>query len=576
MKRIIRRWAALLLTAALALTGSPAVLAAEASGAEPSPEPTAEPAPEIHFLSYGEALGYFDFTTAATNWCVNFGMDPAVRITDARDAILRGTDPELIIRLATFARDTGHGDERLVVNTAFRPACYQEVIGLHDANANTGPYRKAMRWNGRSVTDFWWKAEQAEGWPEKYALDLSAYDLDTLDLHFFYRTALRLWDNGWVSNYYAKPGCSAHNSGTAIDIGNYWIGANFATSYEYNGVTYKMSDYGLYKPLQPSNGSAGETWHITCTPAVYALGNYDHALAAGFEVVYALYYNPASRGWSMADGRGVYLGAGVTLVQLRLCQLGLLEAGYVTGYYCSKTEEAVRSFQASNGLEADGICGEGTLKALMKTPAPPADAEAPVLTRAEVVRTSPRGFTVYAAARDDQRLNAFRVDTRLEGEEFWVTRYYCAPASGEGELDVDIWQQGSYELRIAARDAAGNESELTSPGDVFVDDTPPRIRRVTVSQVTEQGFTLTAQAEDNDALRGFRLKLTSDGGVLREEFFPCSGSGSFAVEGLTEGTWTVTAEAVDQSGNASSCTFRWQYAAGEARPGFSVTRYGSA
>jgi len=575
VRRIIRRCAGLLLAALTLLGGASPALAAE----DPAPTETAEPTPappEIRFLSYKEALGYFDFDRAASNWCTNFGLDPATRLQDAKNAILAGTDPELIIRLATFARDTGHGDEKLAVTTAFRPACYQEVIGLHDANANTGPYRNAMRWNGRSVTDFWWNAEQAPGWPEKYAIDLEAFDLDTLELRYFYRTALRLWDNGWVSNYYAKPGCSAHNSGTAIDISNYWLGANFAVAYEYNGVTYKMADYGLYKPLQPSATSAGETWHITCSPAVYALGNYDHALAADFEVVYALYYNPASRGWSMADGRGVYLGAGVTLVQLRLCQLGLLEEKYVTGYYCTATEEAVRRFQADNALEADGICGEGTLRALMKTPAPPVDTEAPVLVRGEVLSTGPRGFTVYAQARDNARLSAFRVDTRREGEEQWVTRYYPAPAAGEGELDVDIWQQGSYELRLAARDAAGNESEPVSPGDVFVDDTPPRLRRVTVSDVTEQGFTLTAEARDNNVLRGFRLELTSDAGTIREEFFPCSGTGRWTVDGLTQGTWTVAVEAVDQSGNTSAVTFGWQYTAGEALPGFSVTRYGGA
>ena len=144
MNRIHTRWAALALCLALAFTCTSPALAAEAP-AEPSPEPTAEPAPEIRFLSYDEALACFDFTTAATNWCINFGLDPALRLQDARKAILAGTDPELIIRLATYARDTGHGDEKLVVNTSFRPACYQEVIGLHDANANTGPYRKAMR-----------------------------------------------------------------------------------------------------------------------------------------------------------------------------------------------------------------------------------------------------------------------------------------------------------------------------------------------------------------------------------------------------------------------------------------------
>lgn len=159
----------------------------------PDGEDGAEESSTIDFLSYEEAVTYFDFDTAASNWCTNFGMDPTVSLEEAKAAILHGTDRELVIRLATFARDVGYGDEKLIVTNAFRPACYQEVIGLHDSNANTGPFRRALLWNGRSVTNFWWDAETAPGWPEDYAIDLSAYDIQTLDLRYYYRAALRLW-----------------------------------------------------------------------------------------------------------------------------------------------------------------------------------------------------------------------------------------------------------------------------------------------------------------------------------------------------------------------------------------------
>lgn len=281
-KQGIRALAAALL-AALLLGALPALAADGEDGAEESST--------IDFLSYEEAVTYFDFDTAASNWCTNFGMDPAVSLEEAKAAILHGTDRELVIRLATFARDVGYGDEKLVVTNAFRPACYQEVIGLHDSNANTGPFRRALLWNGRSVTNFWWDAETAPGWPEDYAIDLSAYDIQTLDLRYYYRAALRLWDNTWANGYYARPGCSGHNSGNAMDISNYWLGANFKTSYANpkTGVVYHMADYGLYKPLQPSATTAGETWHITSSQEVLALGNYDNALLSGYEIVYALY-----------------------------------------------------------------------------------------------------------------------------------------------------------------------------------------------------------------------------------------------------------------------------------------------
>ena len=565
-KRSVRFLAAAML--ATLLLGAPPASAAD--GTEDS----------IRFLSYEEAVTYFDFDTAASNWCTNFGLDPAASLEEAKAAILRGTDRELVIRLATFARDAGYGDEKLIVTNAFRPACYQEVIGLHDANANTGPFRRALRWNGRSVTDFWWTAETAPGWPEAYAIDLSAYDLATLDLRYYYRAALRLWDNTWVNGYYARPGCSGHNSGNAIDISNYWLGANFKTSYAHpkTGVVYHMADYGLYKPLQPTGTSAGETWHITSSQEIFALANYDRALLSGYEIVYALYYNPSLRGWSMADGRGLYIGAGVTVLQIALCRRGLLEEKYITGYYCTKTDEAIRAFQSQQGLVSDGIAGSGTTAALLSAPTPADDAVSPELTASSIGAAGAKGFALYLSGTDDRRVNAFRIDTRGEGEELWVTRYYNAPSSGSGTFDVDLWRQGMYEVRAAACDAAGNESVLADVGTVFIDTTPPILRSLTVTDITESSFSLHYRATDNHRLAGLTVTLISDTGETRSAFLVTDGESDFpwTAENLTEGVWTLSVTAADAAGNESGYTFDWKYTAGTARPGLTVARLGAA
>ena len=534
--------------------------------------------PEIDFLSYEEALTYFDFNNAASNWCMNFGMDPATRLEEARAAILAGTDRELIVRLATFARDTGHGEEKIGVTNAFRPACYQEVIGLHDSNTNTGPYRNAMNWNGRSLTGFWWTAESAPGWPEDYAIDLSAYDIATLSPRYFYRAALRLWDNTWVSAYYARPGCSAHNSGAAMDISNWWIAGSFATVFTVNGVRYDMADYGLYKPLQPSNGSAGETWHITCSPAVLALGNYDRAFDAGYETVYTLYYNPLSQGWTYADGRGVYLGAGVAVLQLRLCQLGLLDSEYITGFFCSRTEEALKAFQQLRGLTADGICGSGTMARLLETEPPAPDSSAPTLTTEGIRSAVAGGFTLSLRGEDDRGVCAFRVETCREGEDDWVSRYYNARRDGSGLLDIDVWEEGSYRVRAAALDAFGNESESIDCGTVFIDTTPPRLNALSVCHSAGDSLTLTLKATDNRALAGYTVRFLSDSGELRESFLLSDGAAEavYTESGLAEGRWQITVIAADAAGNESGHTFSWIFESGTAPDGIRRIWYGPA
>lgn len=60
-------------------------------------------------------------------------------------------------------------------------------------------------------------------------------------------------------------------------------------------------------------------------------------------------------------------GATVTEIQTRLKEWGYY-SGEVDGVYGSKTEAAVRYFQSSNGLNADGQVGNQTLAALGITP----------------------------------------------------------------------------------------------------------------------------------------------------------------------------------------------------------------
>lgn len=62
-------------------------------------------------------------------------------------------------------------------------------------------------------------------------------------------------------------------------------------------------------------------------------------------------------------------GTVVKSIQSRLISLGYLAAGNNTGFYGDLTEAAVKAFQTRNGLTADGVVGQGTLKKLNSTSA---------------------------------------------------------------------------------------------------------------------------------------------------------------------------------------------------------------
>ncbi len=70
-------------------------------------------------------------------------------------------------------------------------------------------------------------------------------------------------------------------------------------------------------------------------------------------------------------------GDNIRQVQNLLKKLGYLNSGNVTGYYGEKTEDAVRLFQRTNNLSADGIAGAHTMAKLTSSDAKKAPANRP-------------------------------------------------------------------------------------------------------------------------------------------------------------------------------------------------------
>lgn len=100
--------------------------------------------------------------------------------------------------------------------------------------------------------------------------------------------------------------------------------------------------------------------------------------------------------WRLGDRSLAYLvskptsGDDVFALQERLLELGY-DAGRPDGVFGRETEEALRSFQRDYGLNSDGICGPGTLRALRQL-SPKVRGGRPVYLREQekVRRSGPR------------------------------------------------------------------------------------------------------------------------------------------------------------------------------------------
>ncbi len=76
---------------------------------------------------------------------------------------------------------------------------------------------------------------------------------------------------------------------------------------------------------------------------------------------------PISNSSDAADAKACSAGdkgSAVTALQQRLYELGYYTYGTITGYYGPVTKNAVKRFQLTNGLMADGIAGQDTLELL--------------------------------------------------------------------------------------------------------------------------------------------------------------------------------------------------------------------
>jgi N-acetylmuramoyl-L-alanine amidase len=148
--------------------------------------------------------------------------------------------------------------------------------------------------------------------------------------------------------------------------------------------------------LLPANGRTGPAIFDEAVEQAVRVFQQQRGLITDGVVGSATYRALTDARWRLGDRSLAYLvskpisGDDVFALQERLLELGY-DAGRPDGIFGRETEQALRSFQRDYGLNSDGICGPGTLRAL-KQLAPKVRGGRPVFLREQekVRRAGPR------------------------------------------------------------------------------------------------------------------------------------------------------------------------------------------
>ncbi|MGP4018627.1 N-acetylmuramoyl-L-alanine amidase [Saccharopolyspora sp. 5N708] len=148
--------------------------------------------------------------------------------------------------------------------------------------------------------------------------------------------------------------------------------------------------------LLPANGRTGPVIFDEAVEQAVRVFQQQRGLITDGVVGPATYRALTDARWRLGDRSLAFLvskpisGDDVFALQERLLELGY-DAGRPDGIFGRETEQALRSFQRDYGLNSDGICGPGTLRAL-KQLAPKVRGGRPVFLREQekVRRAGPR------------------------------------------------------------------------------------------------------------------------------------------------------------------------------------------
>lgn len=146
-----------------------------------------------------------------------------------------------------------------------------------------------------------------------------------------------------------------------------------------------------------------------------------------------------------------------------------------------------------------------------KTVSVPKDTVAPSITDVYIKDLSASGYTVHCIVRDDKALGYVSFPTWTDNTDIsgnpqddivWGSAGDISGTSWELNYRVNISDHNNevncgYNTHIYCYDASGNGTAFTTLGQVFVENTPPIISDVKITDISESGYTVSCVVNDD-------------------------------------------------------------------------------
>ncbi|WP_394916239.1 Ig-like domain-containing protein [uncultured Robinsoniella sp.] len=189
------------------------------------------------------------------------------------------------------------------------------------------------------------------------------------------------------------------------------------------------------------------------------------------------------------------------------------------------------------------------------------DRSDPEISNVQVTERTADGYTITCNVTDPSGIDRVMFPSWLN-EEGQTDKWYQGTLNGNtATFHVDIndlaGKEGMYFTNIVAYDKYDNFSKHRV--EVFVDRTAPEISNVKISDVNSEGYTVSCDVKDNDAVDNVKFPSWFNGLGETETWFVGkleNGHASYRINvkdlGGKEGTYITYIRAYDKSGNIGS------------------------